>query len=613
MSNNIEAQRPPFLFTYWNPLDQNSSLAGNWFDYVKDVSLAKYTADSVGKYVQQASAEQINAIYATSSEICGVVQDGFATLQKSLGLVEGAIRDVNQRLDLILDESRTSNLLLENMAELLRIPDSQKQRQHHIEQGLKFLKNATKDEDLYKDALSELLEAERLMTTDYFVLHRIGMIYLHVPAVGDIEKAMDYFTRAGKYAAVESHPSAARLSNILNKRINQEFAEQADTSLSSIASLAAESYYEAGTALYALSRYDEAVAMAKKAVNIQPNVARYSFFLAKYLARTGAVDSAIEYLQRAITLAPEMALATIGDFDLNNHPAVIDFLNRKNLEVDIYLQELIVKIDSSKAVKEYLEHMARYDCLEIGGDIDTDDIGDKGYKEGKDDMDKLSAYLEKEKRRFRSVREYLEYLGEDFERVEISKSVKLKSSDLDEVDDDIDECYSRIEVIRDYCSNLDLERTRVIGAKRKNIAAKLALFRQANNTLTVLNRAIEDLRREVLLEIERAKANLKQHREKEGSRKRLQQQTDDEMSAFRKTEQQKQFLADAKLAEMSENSKWLRKKDYHRARELYQQVVALGSKEAWVGSSSGCDLKSYQQAAELLSREAAQRLAKLPN
>jgi len=68
-------------------------------------------------------------------------------------------------------------------------------------------------------ALNELLEAEKLMHADYFVLHRIGMIYLYVPELANLENALAYFTRAGKYAAVESDPKAARLSNILNKHV----------------------------------------------------------------------------------------------------------------------------------------------------------------------------------------------------------------------------------------------------------------------------------------------------------------------------------------------------------------------------------------------------------
>src|SRR5208282_3782072 len=120
-----------------------------------------------------------------------------------------------------------------------------------------------KDEDLYQDALTELLGAEKLMPYDYFVLHRIGMIYLLVPALGNLEKAAEYFTRAGKYAAVESDPKAARLGNVLNKQVNKRFNEQAETPAEEIGSLAAESYLQAGTSLYALGRFEEAAKMAE--------------------------------------------------------------------------------------------------------------------------------------------------------------------------------------------------------------------------------------------------------------------------------------------------------------------------------------------------------------
>ena len=215
---------------YWNPFSENSNLIEDWFSYVKNVTLARYAADSIGRYIQETSADQIQAIDATGKKICGELYTGFSALEKQLGLVSNqlteisdSLQGIDSRLGLLVDEAKTSNLLLENVAELLRIPESQKQRQYHIEMGLKFLKNALKDEDLYQDALTELLDAEKLMPSDYFVLHRIGMIYFFVPALGNLEKAAEYFTRAGKYAAVESDPNAARLSNILNKRVNKRF------------------------------------------------------------------------------------------------------------------------------------------------------------------------------------------------------------------------------------------------------------------------------------------------------------------------------------------------------------------------------------------------------
>jgi tetratricopeptide (TPR) repeat protein len=344
----MQSERPPFVFTYWNPFSENANLIENWFDYVKNVSLAKYTADSVGRYIQQTSADQIKTIDATGRRICGELYTGFFALEKELGLVSdrlgeisNTLQGIDSRLGLLVDEAKTSNLLLENVAELLRIPDSQKQRQHHIEMGLKFLKNALKDEDLYQDALTELLGAEKLMPYDYFVLHRIGMIYLLVPALGNLEKAAEYFTKAGKYAAVESDPKAARLGNMLNKQVNKRFNEQAETPAEDISALAAESYLQAGTSLYALGRFEDAPKMAEKAVKYHPGEAKYHFFSAKYLTRAGRPDAAVPNLQKAVELVPEMALAAVRDFDLNKAQPILDLLNHLDAEVSGQLQSSI--------------------------------------------------------------------------------------------------------------------------------------------------------------------------------------------------------------------------------------------------------------------------------
>lgn len=357
--SNLPVQNPPFLFTYWNPFSKDASLVKNWFDYVKDVSLAKYTAASVGCYLGLVSGQQIKAIHATGQKICGAFYEGMSGLQSQLSNVEGQLNQVsgqlyqisgqlqgvNQRLSLILDEARTSNVLQQNIAELLRIPDSQKQRQHHVELGLKFLKNALRDADLYQDALQELLAAEKLMTSDYFVLHRIGLIYLYAPELGNLEQALDYFTRAAKYAAIESDPGASRLSNILGKKANTRFDQQPDPSAGDVSALAAESYHHAGTAVYALGRFEDAAKMAEKAVKYQAGDGKYLFYLAKYQARIGKSDSAVAHLEKAIELIPALALATIGDYDLNQLQPILEVLEKANDNITVQLNAGIQRLE----------------------------------------------------------------------------------------------------------------------------------------------------------------------------------------------------------------------------------------------------------------------------
>jgi hypothetical protein len=106
--------------------------------------------------------------------------------------IDSQLSFVNRKLDIQIEQQRISNFILQNIAELLRVPDSEKERQHNIELGMKFYINAKNDPDLFVDALEEFLQAEAMMKQDYFVLHRIGCIYLYVEKFVDPSKARDY-------------------------------------------------------------------------------------------------------------------------------------------------------------------------------------------------------------------------------------------------------------------------------------------------------------------------------------------------------------------------------------------------------------------------------------
>lgn len=202
---------PSVVFGYWRPWKEDSNLFDSYLNYAKDVSLSKYTADTVGKYISEASAQQVNAI----SQLGKKIGMGMNVLSKQMATINQELFFVNRNLDILNEQQKISNLLLENIAELLRVPDIEKERNHCIELGLKFFVNAQNDADLYSDSLEELLKAESLMKQDYFVLHRIGLIYLHSIKHINPKVALDYFLRAAKYASIESDPKAARLVNIL--------------------------------------------------------------------------------------------------------------------------------------------------------------------------------------------------------------------------------------------------------------------------------------------------------------------------------------------------------------------------------------------------------------
>jgi alpha-tubulin suppressor-like RCC1 family protein len=298
-------------------------------NFLNGAMLAKYQADSVGHFLEKTSSDQILALNKATKLIRLSLQEGFADVANGLEAVteqqvrtNSLLEGINQRMEMLIEEQRISNVLQENIAELLRIPDSQKQRQFHIEMGLKFFKNASKDADLYQDSLKDLLAAEALLPADYFVLRQIGMLYLYAAPLVNLEKAANYLTRAGKYASVESHPDAVRLCNVVSKSVKTAFSSQSAPSSNEIGAFAAETYRHGAAAHYALGNLGEAVRLIEKSARLDGCSYAIRFFKAKYLAAAGNEPEALSTLR---TLPSDEATmeAVAADLDLAKEVASI--------------------------------------------------------------------------------------------------------------------------------------------------------------------------------------------------------------------------------------------------------------------------------------------------
>jgi hypothetical protein len=203
--------KPSFVFGYWKPWNEDSNVIDSYLDYVKDTDLVKYGADIVGTYINQASTKQVNAINKLSRELTS----GLDIISNQLNQVNQNLYFINKNLDLLIEQQRMSHILLSDISDLLKIADYEKERQHHIELGLKFFNNAQNNSELYLDALEEFLKAEALMKQDYFVLNKIGYIYLYAENLINPKKALDYFLRAAKYSSAENDKKSIRTFNAL--------------------------------------------------------------------------------------------------------------------------------------------------------------------------------------------------------------------------------------------------------------------------------------------------------------------------------------------------------------------------------------------------------------
>jgi hypothetical protein len=175
-----DVSKPSFLFTYYNPFKENGTgLVQSYLNYLKDVNLVDYATQKVAQSIENASKEQIKALNV-----------GFNML--------------DQRLTRILNEQTATNLLLEDIKELLKIPDSEKQKNQHINQGVKYLSQASVESSFVGDAIIEFEAAKKISDRDWFVLYNLGVLYLYYPEVFDIEKAKLNLTNALKYAKIDT-------------------------------------------------------------------------------------------------------------------------------------------------------------------------------------------------------------------------------------------------------------------------------------------------------------------------------------------------------------------------------------------------------------------------
>ncbi len=352
---------PGFFFSYWRPWDEDSSLINSWGNYLRDTSLVDYAARSFERFTKEASQDIVNAINNASIE----ASINTALLISKTEEVRQELSFINRKIDMVIEQQRMAQLTLLGITDILKIPDSEKERQHCITLGIKFLSNASKDSDLYADALSWFHKAEQLQPQDYFVLHRLGMIYLYADSHIDIEKAREYFVKAGKYASIESEDDAKRIVNILSNDINQSYTA-ISSSPSAIASLASDSYCQAALAYYILGDFENAVQAQKKAFMLVDS-SKNAFYYIKYLCRNNATEDVETQLSSAVTRYPELLEAFFADLDIISFSFVQEYvtklLEEENNKTAYYLarlsdssfqydKDLVPKLSSAESFSE---------------------------------------------------------------------------------------------------------------------------------------------------------------------------------------------------------------------------------------------------------------------
>jgi hypothetical protein len=299
-----------FVYNAYSGIPRESQ----WRQYLQNSEYVTDIRSAIAAETESLCASLAGSASSMTEAIVGSLESGFDAL--AFGLSElGASIDalastLDWRLAAVIDQQRISNLLLQNVAGLLRIPDVQKERQYHIEQGFKHYKNAVLDPDLFSDALRDLLQAEQREPTDYVVLHRIGMILLYAAKEVDLPKAEEYFRKAAKYAVVDSDPKSQTVANLLATLPEQAIHNGATKRL------AADSLLQTAIACYVRGKMPDAVDLASRAFSLSKSLAEARFVEAKALAASGRDQDVVPVLMEAVQANRVYAVKALADADL---------------------------------------------------------------------------------------------------------------------------------------------------------------------------------------------------------------------------------------------------------------------------------------------------------
>lgn len=287
--------------------------------------------------IQVSSEQHREAIIHASNAICSSLESGFSDLNYSLDGIRDEIHGlsnlVGHGFSLLIEGQKITHKYLGQIQNLLRIPDSQKQRVYHIDEGMKYLQNAFRqnpNSDFYTDALEEFQAALDQEKKDFFSLYHLGFIFLKSTKHLDAKNAEIYFKNAARYYLAEALVSGTNVSNNLLPSHRGFLLE------------AAEAFLFEAEACYIQGKISEAVELAAEAWKTFPDLTKAGFMKAKYLAANNQIDQSVNTLEKTIRINRYLSMEVLPDLDLNSKPEIINLIDKLKVEA---LQEAKAKFE----------------------------------------------------------------------------------------------------------------------------------------------------------------------------------------------------------------------------------------------------------------------------
>ena len=254
---------------------------------------------------------------------------GMDTLNRSMMAGMAALRsNIAQAASAITYQLQQSEVVLRQILDELRIPESQRERRYHIEEGMKYFNKGMQSGDClyFGDALDEFTTATTIDRKDFFSWYYIGMIHLYSKEHIDPEKALSAFDRYIHYA--DALPQKHNLFD--------------------------EAWMMKAECKYLMQDMDAAFGFVEKVMTGSYKAALRGM---KYLSASTdryKQQQAVEILKHLMQKNLYIVMQVLEDFDLVNNEYIIGYLNGYRTEtVKEISQQLLLCEKDMEALKQY--------------------------------------------------------------------------------------------------------------------------------------------------------------------------------------------------------------------------------------------------------------------
>ena len=289
---------------------------------------------SNSNYEISSKLDELSEISDIARETNTRLDSGFSNISHGFDNLTNDISELSNHISRgfseVVEQNKIEHFYLNSINDWSGIPDNQKARIHHIQEGFKFLSYATKEKRnsrSYDFALVEFRKAITIEPMCFVSLYRIG--YINLRSSANLREAKECFKMAAYLYLAEANVGGT----ILGRKILPY--------VSAFRLEATEAYLFASKASYLENNIPEAIELTKLAIDVLPNYFKSYFLLAKYFAASGRTDEAKYELKFAIKNRCRFHIAAVRDPVFVKNESILRMLLDMENEAFINSQKLV--------------------------------------------------------------------------------------------------------------------------------------------------------------------------------------------------------------------------------------------------------------------------------